>query len=326
MSSDGTSVQERVFQMKGDFAGQRDFQSGQRFLDGSAPRLRRHAASCEAADGDLLSSSAGKDQKPSWGVGQSPTVLASAARRLSSFNQIQTNRNKQFGRGKHCGKYTVRGQAPNSPQTIFHRVNCKCWKCSYCGPRRAKRYKHAISATAEAMRLHRFLTLTLDPKRIEGDPVRYLNDAFAKLRVYLKRELHVAPQYIRVLEFQKNGNPHFHILIDQYIDLGWIRKAWVAVGGGFMVDIRCVDVHRVSRYLSKYLTKELLLSAPSRSRRVTTSRGITLLAQTPQKTIWTLVKVPIFRLFEVYARDVVTSSVDEDQLLESFTAILGATA
>ena len=183
-----------------------------------------------------------------------------------------------------------------------------------------------ISATAEAMRLHRFLTLTLDPKRIEGDPVRYLNDAFAKLRVYLKRELHVAPQYIRVLEFQKNGNPHFHILIDQYIDLGWIRKAWVAVGGGFMVDIRCVDVHRVSRYLSKYLTKELLLSAPSRSRRVTTSRGITLLAQTPQKTIWTLVKVPIFRLFEVYARDVVTSSVDEDQLLESFTAILGATA
>jgi hypothetical protein len=102
MSSDGTSVQERVFQMKGDFAGQRDFQSGQRFLDGSAPRLRRHAASCEAADGDLLSSSAGKDQKPSWGVGQSPTVLASAARRLSSFNQIQTNRNKQFGRGKHC--------------------------------------------------------------------------------------------------------------------------------------------------------------------------------------------------------------------------------
>ena len=41
-----------------------------------------------------------------------------------------------------------------------------------------------------------------------------------------------------------------------------------------MVDIRYVDVHRVSRYLSKYLTKELLMSASLRSRRVTTSRGM----------------------------------------------------
>jgi hypothetical protein len=37
-----------------------------------------------------------------------------------------------------------------------------------------------------------------------------------------------------------------------------------------MVDIKLVDVHRVSHYLSKYLTKDLLLSAPSRCRRVTT--------------------------------------------------------
>jgi len=168
--------------------------------------------------------------------------------------------------------------------------------------------------------------LTLDPKKVEGNPVCYLNGAFSKLRIYLNREFNSTPQYIRVLEFQKNGNPHFHILIDQFIEIEWIRKAWVAVGGGFMVDIRLVDVHRVSRYLSKYLTKELLLSAPSRTRRVTTSRGIKLLAKTPQKTFWTLVKVPISRLVEVYARDVVTSSVDEDQLLESFTATFGGTA
>ena len=67
------------------------------------------------------------------------------------------------------------------------------------------------------MQLRRFVTLTLDPKRIEGDPVRYLNAVFAKLRVYLHRNYGVAPQYIRILEFQKNGNPHLHILIDRYI-------------------------------------------------------------------------------------------------------------
>src|SRR5437667_1548912 len=116
---------------------------------------------------------------------------------VSSLDPIQTNSNKQLGRGKHCGRFSVRGQAPNSPETRFIRVNCKSWNCSYCGPRRAKRYKHAIRATAEARQLRRFLTLTLDPAKIEGNPVRYLNGVFAKLRVYLRQHHDTSPQYIR---------------------------------------------------------------------------------------------------------------------------------
>lgn len=241
---------------------------------------------------------------------------------FTSLDQIQTNRNKQLGRGKHCGRYTVRGQTPTSAEMRFHRVNCKSWNCSYCGPRRAKRYKRAIREAAEALALQRLLTLTLDPAKIEGDPVQYLNKLFAMLRVYLGRKYGTSIQYIRILEFQTNGNPHLHILIDRYIAREWIQSAWVAVGGGRMVDIRYVDVHRVSRYLSKYLTKELLMSAPLRSRRVTTSRGIRLLKQTPTETTWTLVKVPISRLFEVYGRAVSAVWFDQDQMLESFTAIL----
>ncbi len=241
---------------------------------------------------------------------------------VSFLDQIQTNRNKPRGRGKHCGKYTVRGRTPNSPETRFHRVNCKSWNCSYCAPRRAKRLKRAIRERAEAMQLRRFLTLTLNPSKIEGDPVPYINAAFAKLRVYLQRHYGVSPQYIRVLEFQKNGNPHFNILIDRYIEIEWIRKAWVAVGGGYMIDIRLVDVHRISRYLSKYLSKDLLMSAPPRCRRVTTSRGIKLLEKRRTETIWTLVKIPISSLVVIYATDICAISLDEDQLIESFTANL----
>jgi hypothetical protein len=248
--------------------------------------------------------------------------LRSEATQPSSLDPIQTNRNKQLGRGKHCGRFTVRGQAPNSPETRFHRVNCKCWHCSFCGPRKAKRLKHAIRATAEAHGMQRFLTLTLDPAKIEGDPVRYLNRIFAMLRVYLKRQFGVAPQYIRILEFQQNGNPHFHILIDRYIARDCIQASWEAVGGGRMVDIRYVDVHRVSRYLSKYLTKELLLSAPLRSRRVTTSRGIHLFEKTAGDTVWTLIRVPIYRLSELCAADIVSASFDQDGILESFIANL----
>ena len=31
---------------------------------------------------------------------------------VSSLDPIQTNRNKQLGRGKHCGRFTVRGRSP----------------------------------------------------------------------------------------------------------------------------------------------------------------------------------------------------------------------
>lgn len=260
--------------------------------------------------------------KSGQGAGGGTPGGGEAAVSVTSLDPIQTNRNNPPGRGKYCGMFTIRGQSKTSVQTHFYRVNCKSWNCSYCRPRRAKRYRYAIRATAERLRLCRFLTLTLDPKKINGDPVRYLNSAFAKLRVYLQRTYGAAPRYIRVLEFQKNGNPHFHILIDRYIDIEWIRKSWVAVGGGYMVDIQLVDIHRVGPYVSKYLTKELLMSAPARSRRVTTSRGIKLFEKTPTETVWLLIRAPISRMSEVYAGSITKSTFDEDGMLESFTAIL----
>ena len=149
---------------------------------------------------------------------------------LPSFlDQIQINRNIPR-RGKHCGRYSIRGRNEKSGRTVFHRVNCKCWNCSFCAPRKAKRYKRAIREVAEAFDLRIFLTLTLDPSKIEGDPVRYLNGVFAKFRTYLKRELGRVPKYIRVLGFQKNGNPHFHLLIDRCIGFAWVQEAWLAVG------------------------------------------------------------------------------------------------
>jgi hypothetical protein len=62
-----------VVEMTAQFAGCNDNQSGQRFLDGSVPRLLRHVAPCETAGGGTRPLSAGKDQNPSRGVGRSPT-------------------------------------------------------------------------------------------------------------------------------------------------------------------------------------------------------------------------------------------------------------
>jgi hypothetical protein len=226
-----------------------------------------------------------------------------------------------LGRNQFCGLWVVTGQQADGTKAVV-RLNCKCWDCSYCGPRKAKRYKHAIRVTAEANGLARFVTLTLDPSKLDGeDTVLFINRTFAKWRVSLKRKFGVIPKYIRILEFQKNGNAHFHLLIDRYVPEAWIKHSWSAVGGGRFVDIRYVDLHRISRYLSKYLTKELLLSAPKRARRVTTSRSLHLIEKKKNETSWTLLKTTIFFLYSrlyIAARDVL---LDNEGILESFSIV-----
>jgi hypothetical protein len=235
----------------------------------------------------------------------------------SFLDELTINRNRPRGRGRHCGRFSIRGS--DAGVTRFLRLNCKCWDCSYCAPRKARRYRHAIAQTAERLQLRRFVTLTLDPSKIEGDPVCYLNKTWAKFRTYLRRKFGVAPTYIRVLEFQKSGNPHFHILISCYVEFAWLQRAWQSVGGGLFVNIKLVDVHRVSRYLSKYLTKELLLSAPLRSRRVTSSRDIHLNEQPASEIKWEFVRYSIFGLYEWHRKEVTGFQRDAEGILESFS-------
>ena len=111
-------------------AGSNENQSGQRFLDSSAPRLIRHVESCETAGGGITPLPAGKDQKLSrefegrvligseatvssplprdtyppcagmdqklsWGFGgETPDLAARCAAGLSSLDSLTNNRNK----------------------------------------------------------------------------------------------------------------------------------------------------------------------------------------------------------------------------------------
>ena len=218
--------------------------------------------------------------------------------------------------------WTLDGPTQDGQRRQYHRLNCKTWGCIYCGPRKARLYKHLIGKIAEREQLTRCVTLTLDPSKIRGNSVRYLRSVFNKFRLYLRRKFHVIVKYIAVLEFQKNGIAHLHLLVDRFIPRAWIKRSWSAVGGGSVVDVRFVDVHRLSRYLSKYLTPELLQSAPSRARRVTTSRSIWLIEKRQSDGSWTLHKVNIFFCHSRLSPDVADVQVDEDGMLASFTSNL----
>ena len=280
--------------------------------------------------------------KNGWGLGQSPNSAAGAVpstsldkerliatelpgtQRLFSTNpQEQTILQRKVddvlrSRRKGCGRWTMCGVRKSGKRHI-QRLHCKCWDCIRCGPKRAKRTRHAIVQLATDRNLKHFLTLTLDPGKLDGtESTRYIKKCLHKLLTITGRRFGNAISYICVLEYQKNGNAHLHILLDRYIDREWIKERWLAVGGGPMVWIKYVDVHRIANYVSKYLSKAMLTSpAPKGFRKVTTSRSIKLFPKVASDVVWTLMKVGIERI-RLQFPNVTDESFDEEGLREVF--------
>ena len=225
---------------------------------------------------------------------------------------------------RSCATGTVIRQSPDDAAVHeHHRADCKKLSCHRCGPKRARRYKHAIAREAEAHNLTRFLTLTLDPKRagnVDGS-VGYIRECWSKFRTYLKRKFGTRVQFIVILELQQTGMAHLHALIDRYIPLDWLNKAWSAVGGGF-TWIKYVDVHRVSAYLTKYLTKELFTAVASKKKRVSTSRGIRLFEkQEPSGWWYDRKQIEDHYDFAVKSRHGIANVQNDDAGVKSFASV-----
>ena len=232
--------------------------------------------------------------------------------------------------GQRCthGARGAHGRAI-APAKRYVRLRCKCWSCSLCGPRKAILYRAQILRAISKSKLTRLLTLTLDVRKFANPAeqriffehletrkamgsacscptcsalrirsIKHIRKCWSKLRTYMRRRYGVAPSFVAVMEFQKAaGMAHLHIVIDRYIEQAWIKESWQGVGGGQHVDIRHIDAHRAAAYLSKYLSKDMLLNAPPGMRRVTTSRSITLSEKKDSPYDWEVVKAPIDRFF-----------------------------
>ena len=189
-------------------------------LDGTLHAADTAGGDWSSLECDTFPSPAGMDNELSWGFGgEAPDECARFARCLSSLDSLENNRHKTGtvpeyyrrpqGRGKFCGRCSVRGVDPKTGRMNYRRINCGSWSCSYCGPRRARTARAAIRSVAEALNLKYFLTLTLDPKKIEHPKfaVFHLRRCFNKFREYLRREYGVPPAYVCVLEFTKRACP-----------------------------------------------------------------------------------------------------------------------
>ena len=185
---------------------------------------------------------------------------------------------------------------PDKGYVPFH---CGSWRCESCAPVKAENVTADMVTAAYKNDLSRHLTLTLDPKKVVGDPWVYITKTWNKLRVYLWRlskKRHRRLKWQKIVQIQPGtGLPHYHIMLSQFIPFKWVMKSWKAVGGG-SVYIRYVNIDTIGGFVRGYFTKQVLgYDFPRYRRRYSTSRNIKLAR--PKQLGWELhrwVDVPTY--------------------------------
>jgi hypothetical protein len=177
----------------------------------------------------------------------------------------------------------VTGLDPNSEKWVLVAVTCKRWGCAYCAVRKVRRLAW-MTKNANPSKLY---TTTVSNKRFADGQTAWdaTSKAFPELIRWIRKE-HGPCEYLRVLEVQANGMPHFHALVrtgfvlHRLVLAEWRRligvpenytrddpapKEWAGV------NIKAIDKSFATfRYLVKYLTK--LHKLPWTDRHVSYSR------------------------------------------------------
>ena len=105
------------------------------------------------------------------------------------------------------------------------------------------------------------IELTLDPKkfmRLE-DEFTFIDKAWSKLRAWLlKRYGHF--EFLKVLEVQKSGRPHLHVLINgvSYVPHEDLSDIWQKYGGGYVWIKSLGKGVNAVWYVLKYVNKTIL--------------------------------------------------------------------
>lgn len=134
---------------------------------------------------------------------------------------------------------------------------CRSWQCEICRPRRARE----LIAMAIKGKCNKFLTLTVSEKS-GPDPVarcRALIKAWRILRTRIIKKF--SPDglpFLAVIEAQKNGEPHLHIMLRApYIPQKWIAEQMDALIGAPICWIEEVQQgKKLANYVAKYCGKD----------------------------------------------------------------------
>lgn len=185
------------------------------------------------------------------------------------------------GRNQYCGRAVF----VNFQRDLVSRARCHMFSCAECRPNQISWFRRRLVDVAKEKELVVFLTLMIPSVNREGldpDSSFSLMSLFWNLfRLKYKRLTGHGFDYVAVYRSHDNGYAHMHILLNRYIPMLIVDSIALEVGLG-MTNIKYVDTHRVSWYLSRYLEKEEEWYIPEGHRHYSTSRSIVFNDYVPQ--------------------------------------------
>jgi hypothetical protein len=156
-----------------------------------------------------------------------------------------------------CGNtFAVLHSVENCVSRIIKvRMYCRSWLCPRCRRKRAKGFANAALSYFKGDRCRMF-SVTVD----RSDNLRTAYTTFAarwnRFRIALERKIGKF-RYIRVLEAQPgSGYPHYHVIIDRYVDQKLLSSVLVHAGFGSHAYIQDISAEDAFYYVLKYLRKD----------------------------------------------------------------------
>lgn len=165
----------------------------------------------------------------------------------------------------------------------FTKIPCNSWTCPACKFKKAIRLKYLVKDIITLNNLSYFLTLTLDPSLIpEGyrtddtnNTHKYITKLFNHLLTIIRRKPYKyfdkksekwldfnlsqheeKLKYVWIIEFQKNGNAHLHILLNKFLPVDVLREVWTDIGGGHIMRVDYIrTIEGIAMYLTNYIVK-----------------------------------------------------------------------
>jgi hypothetical protein len=221
-------------------------------------------------------------------------MSAEAAEQSELFDHFDPPENEhRFGRYQYDCRYdysNIELEAEDGETADFM---CKSWDCARCATWMRGNLIESVERIAdERPALRRFLTVTLDPKRVPAgkNKAEYLGECWNRLMTRLRRE-YPGISFIAFSHFHQ-GEPHRQAIVDRYIPQEQLSQWAHEAGFGEVADIRAVNARNVAQYLTKYLADGALANAPDGFHRYSSSADLDLEVRGPSDSAdersWTL--------------------------------------
>jgi hypothetical protein len=164
-------------------------------------------------------------------------------------------------------------------------LRCRRWRCPSCGSRKVDQTRKRIRAGL-GLGGTWFLTLTSPGDESPADSFERLSRRWKAFHLRLTR-LVGDVEYAAVVELQRRGNPHLHVLIrGPLVSRSWVGGAALAVGFGEQSDATSMPPG-IAGYLTKAIGPGTDGDAlPTHFRRVRFSLGWSLPVRRRARRLW----------------------------------------